>query len=191
MTPKAVFVLGGPGAGKGTLCKKIVDEFGFVHLSAGDLLRAERAKPNSKNGQLIDDYIKEGKIVPVEITCKLLQDAMEESGKEKFLIDGFPRNQNNLEGWQKTVGDKVNIMFVLFLDCSEEICAQRCLGRGAAGSGRTDDNMESLKKRFATYLNETKPIIDYYDKKSQVKRIDANQTPDEVFDDVKEVFSEI
>lgn len=65
---RVVFVLGGPGSGKGTMCARIVDKYGWVHLSAGDLLRAERKDPTSKNGELINDFIKEGKIVPVEIT---------------------------------------------------------------------------------------------------------------------------
>ena len=68
--PVVVFVLGGPGAGKGTQCSKIVDEYKYAHLSAGDLLRAERAS-GSENGQMIDEYIKEGKIVPVEVTMWL------------------------------------------------------------------------------------------------------------------------
>lgn len=74
--PKVVFVLGAPGSGKGTQCAKIVDAFGYTHLSAGDLLREERAKPDSKNGRLIEECIVNGKIVPVEITCNLLEDAM-------------------------------------------------------------------------------------------------------------------
>ena len=68
-------MLGGPGAGKGTQCGKIVDEYKYAHLSAGDLLRAER-KSGSENGQMIDEYIKEGKIVPVEVTVRLLHDAI-------------------------------------------------------------------------------------------------------------------
>lgn len=74
--PKIVFVLGAPGAGKGTQCSKIVEEFGFVHLSAGDLLREERQRPESEFGELIEDCITNGKIVPVEVTCSLLENAM-------------------------------------------------------------------------------------------------------------------
>ena len=77
--PVVVFVLGGPGAGKGTQCGKIVDEYKYAHLSAGDLLRAER-KSGSENGQMIDEYIKEGKIVPVEVTVRLLHDAIKAHG---------------------------------------------------------------------------------------------------------------
>lgn len=74
--PKVVFVLGAPGSGKGTQCSKIVENFGYVHLSAGDLLREERARADSQYGTLIEDCIKNGKIVPVEITCSLLENAM-------------------------------------------------------------------------------------------------------------------
>lgn len=99
--PQVLFVLGGPGAGKGTVCQKIVKTYGYVHLSAGDLLREERAKPGSEYGELIETHIKNGTIVPVEITCSLLDRAMQESKSphNKFLIDGFPRNEDNLRGW--------------------------------------------------------------------------------------------
>ncbi|XP_017769056.1 PREDICTED: UMP-CMP kinase [Nicrophorus vespilloides] len=188
MVHKVVFVLGGPGAGKGTQCQKIVDNFGFKHLSAGDLLREERQKPGSEYGELIETYIREGKIVPVDITCSLLERAMRESGTDKFLIDGFPRNQDNLDGWNRRVAEKVKLLFVLFFDCSLEICTDRCLSRGAAGSGRSDDNLESLKKRFNTYVNETKPIIEHYEQINLVKRVDASKTQEDVFEDVKAAF---
>lgn len=120
--PQVVFVLGGPGAGKGTQCSNIVSKFGFVHLSAGDLLRAERNEPDSRYGELIDTHIKNGTIVPVEITCKLIQNAMEASAANRFLIDGFPRNKDNMVGWDTTIGDQVDLLFVLFLDCPENVC---------------------------------------------------------------------
>jgi len=183
-----VFVLGGPGAGKGTQCAKIVDEFKYVHLSAGDLLRAERSEPTSEFGSLIDGHIKAGTIVPVEITCSLLDRAMKNSGKQNFLIDGFPRNENNLQGWCKQMDDKVDVKFVLFFNCPLEVCKERCLARGAAGSGRADDNIETLTKRFNTFMNETMPIVNHYAAKDLVHTIEATSPPDEVFDKVKALF---
>ena len=100
-------MLGGPGAGKGTQCANLVSDYGFVHLSAGDLLRAERDS-GSPDGEMITQFINEGKIVPVEVTVNLIKKAMAQSGGSKFLIDGFPRNQNNLEGWFTTMGDAVS-----------------------------------------------------------------------------------
>lgn len=190
MRPNVVFVLGAPGSGKGTQCEKISKEFGYVHLSAGDLLRAERNSPGSKYGELIEHHIRNGSIVPVEITCSLLERAMIESGAENFLIDGFPRNENNLEGWNRQMGDKANVQFVLFFECSEETCIERCLRRGAEGSGRSDDNPDSLKKRFQTYHRDTMPIIQHYDQLDTVKRVDASLSPDEVFEEVKKIFNE-
>ncbi|EDW85081.2 uncharacterized protein Dwil_GK12802 [Drosophila willistoni] len=187
-TPKVVFVLGGPGAGKGTQCSKIVDRFQFTHLSAGDLLREERSREGSEFGSLIEDYIRNGKIVPVEVTCSLLENAMKNSGKTRFLIDGFPRNQDNLDGWNRQMGDKADMQFVLFFDCSEDVCVQRCLGRGQSGSGRSDDNMESLKKRIQTYNNDSLPIIKHFENDGKVKTIDASPDADKVFSEVERVF---
>ncbi|CAL8324981.1 unnamed protein product [Arctogadus glacialis] len=192
MKPQVVFVLGGPGAGKGTQCTKITENYSYTHLSAGDLLRGERAREGSEFGQLIDRHIKEGVIVPVEITINLLRKAMEETMKAdekkfRFLIDGFPRNEDNLQGWSRVMDDKANVKFVLFFDCSNEVCIDRCLERGQH-SGRTDDNRESLQKRIQVYLQSTRPIIDQYEKQGMVRTVDASHKVDEVFADVKAIF---
>ncbi|XP_043941765.1 UMP-CMP kinase [Protopterus annectens] len=192
MQPKVVFVLGGPGAGKGTQCVKIVETYGFTHLSAGDLLRAERARPGSEYGEMIDTYIRNGNIVPVEITICLLEKSMKETmasdpHKYKFLIDGFPRNEDNLLGWQKKMDGKAVVSFVLFFDCNNEVCIDRCLERGKS-SGRTDDNRESLQKRIKTYQESTKPIIELYEKQGKVRKVDGSKGIDEVFEEVKKIF---
>lgn len=191
MAPKVVFVLGAPGAGKGTQCSFISKEFDFVHLSAGDLLREERQRPGSEYGEMIEQKIRNGEIVPVEVTCSLIHKAMQNSDKSHFLIDGFPRNKDNLDGWERVMSDKTKLLFVLFFECSVDICTERVLGRGAAGSGRSDDNMESLKKRFNTYMNDTLPIINYYEQKGMVRRIKAEGSPEKVFEDVKVAFANI
>ena len=102
MKPFVVFVLGGPGSGKGTQSARLVSEYGFVHLSAGDLLREEVAS-GSKNGDMIANMIKNGEIVPSVVTVNLLKGAIEKSGKDKFLVDGFPRNEENNQSWEDTV----------------------------------------------------------------------------------------
>ncbi|XP_067893273.1 UMP-CMP kinase isoform X2 [Heterodontus francisci] len=192
MKPRVVFVLGGPGAGKGTQCIKIVEKYGYTHLSAGDLLRAERSKEATQYGELIDSYIKEGKIVPVEITINLIKRAMDETmaedaTKNKFLIDGFPRNTDNLDGWNRKMDNNADVKFVLFFDCSNDICIERCLERGK-GSGRTDDNIMSLEKRIQTYMQSTKPIIELYEKEGKVRRVDGAKSVDEVFVEVQKIF---
>lgn len=203
--PLVAFVLGGPGSGKGTQCKLICDEFGFKHLSAGDLLRAERNLSGSQYGEMIERHIKEGKIVPVEVTCSLLEKAMVEHCRVlatkpkdngdsdndlrgKFLIDGFPRNEDNLQGWTRQLADKVELLFVLFMECPLEVCLKRCLDRGLQGSNRSDDNEESIRKRLTTYMQDTMPIIEHYMKLNLVRTIDGTKSPEEVFSIVKKIF---
>ena len=88
-----IYVLGGPGAGKGTQCANLVRDYGFTHLSAGDLLRAEQDREGSEFGDMIKEYIREGKIVPMEVTVQLLENAIRDvkDGKGRFLVDGACR----------------------------------------------------------------------------------------------------
>ena len=146
--PTVFFVLGGPGAGKGTQCAKLVENDGFVHLSAGDLLRAERAS-GSEKAELISKIIAEGKIVPTSITCGLIKKAMEDRGWAgcKFLIDGYPRNAENNDGWNEVIGDSVNLAGVLSFEVEEETLIQRVMARSES-SGRTDDNIDTLRLRL-------------------------------------------
>ncbi|KAH9489422.1 cytidine monophosphate (UMP-CMP) kinase 1, cytosolic [Bulinus truncatus] len=183
-----VFVLGGPGAGKGTQCEKIQKTFGYQHLSAGELLRQERLDPGSQYGEEIEKHIKNGTIVPVAITCSLLRREMEKSSKNHFLVDGFPRNQDNLEGWNKEMDGVAKVTRVLFFDCPDDICIERCLSRGLT-SGRTDDNAESLKKRIQTYRDSTMPIVDHFRQLKLVSEIQGDKSAEEVFEDVKKVFA--
>lgn len=187
--PKVLFVLGGPGAGKGTQCGLIVKHFGFEHLSAGDLLRAE-VKSGSPDGDLISKLIKEGKIVPVEITVKLLKNAMAKSPRSRFLIDGFPRNFDNVQGWEKVVGEEADVLGVLFYDTAEDVMERRLVERGKT-SGRTDDNVASIKKRFRTFLDSTMPVVEHYAKQGKVRRICSSAPIEEVFEDTKRVIAPI
>ena len=99
----------------------------------------------------------EGKIVPVEITCQLLKQAMERCGwaSKRYLIDGFPRNMDNLQGWMKVMGDDVDVPFILTFDADEDTMIERIMER-AKTSGRIDDNIESIKKRFVVFNKETR-----------------------------------
>ncbi|CAK0788396.1 unnamed protein product [Prorocentrum cordatum] len=188
--PTVIFVLGGPGAGKGTQCERIAGQFGFHHLSAGDLLRAERKRPGSEMGELIEGYIRDGKLVPVDITVQLLQKAMEERGWEggRYLVDGFPRSADNMEGWQRILGDKVNVKFCLFFECSEATMERRLLDRGKS-SGRSDDNAATIRKRFQTFSAETVPIVAHFQQQGRLRRVDSEQEVEDVWASVREVMS--
>ncbi|OMP11938.1 Adenylate kinase [Corchorus olitorius] len=181
--PKVVFVLGGPGSGKGTQCAKIVQHFGYTHLSAGDLLREERDS-GSENGTMIKNMMNEGKIVPSEVTIKLLQKAMVENGNDKFLIDGFPRNEENRAAFEAVT--KIEPEFVLYFNCPEEELERRILNRN---QGREDDNIETVRKRFKVFLESSLPVIEYYKAKGKVREIDAAKPIEEVFEAVKVIFA--
>eukprot|EP01018_Ginkgo_biloba_P027948 Gb_40483 [translate_table: standard] len=178
-----IFVLGGPGSGKGTQCAKIVENFGFTHLSAGDLLRAE-IKSGSQNGTMIQNMIKEGKIVPSEVTVELLQRAMQESENEKFLIDGFPRNEENRAAFECVTG--IEPEFILYFDCPEEEMERRLLNRN---EGRVDDNIETIRKRFKVFVESSLPVISYYELKGKVRKIDAARTKEDIFEGIKLLFT--
>jgi len=183
-----VFVLGGPGSGKGTQCALLVKDFDFCHLSAGDLLRTEQNRDHSQYGDLIRTCIREGTIVPMEVTIKLLQNAMDNTWQEnrggdtwsdgcgRFLIDGFPRKMDQALGFEEQVCAS---SLVLHYSTTEEVMLNRLMERGKT-SGREDDNTESIKKRFRTHQRDTMPVIDYYKVQGKVAEIDASGTIDEI-----------
>lgn len=183
-----LFVLGGPGAGKGTQCANLVRDYNFTHLSAGDLLRAEQDRNGSEFGDLIKSYIKDGKIVPMEVTVQLLENAMTEvverdkEHKGKFLIDGFPRKMDQALKFEETVCPS---KFVLFYDCPEEEMQKRLQKRGET-SGRSDDNAESIKKRFKTFVETSMPVVEYFEGERRVVKVVATKTPDEVYKETRE-----
>ncbi|KAL9274204.1 UMP-CMP kinase 3-like protein [Drosera capensis] len=192
--------LGGPGSGKGTQCANIVEHFGYTHLSAGDLLRAE-IKSGSENGTMIQNMIKEGKIVPSEVTVKLLQRAIRDSRNDKFLIDGFPRNEENRAAFESVVCLLLTYMYLMFSFAITPIvgqalnhysfCFKIVLRKRwrSAFLGREDDNVETIRKRFKVYMESSLPVIEYYNSRGKVRKIDAAKPVQSVFEDVKAVFS--
>ena len=186
--PMVVFVLGGPGSGKGTQCEKIVKEFKFQHLSTGDLLREEAAK-GGELGEKLKKTMEAGKLVSSEMLVELLKKAMKDRGweKAKFLIDGFPRNVENILEWEKQIGKEAYIRFVLHFDVSKEVMKERLLKRGAE-SGRADDNEATIIKRFETFENESVPVIKAYTSENLVRKIDSSEPADEVYVKVRKHF---
>lgn len=185
-----VFFLGGPGSGKGTQSANLVKDYGFVHLSAGDLLRAEQVREGSQYGEMIKTYIREGKIVPMEVTVNLLSNAMADSlianpvpvgTKARFLIDGFPRKLDQAVYFESTVCVSE---LVLFLDCPEAVMETRLLKRGET-SGRDDDNAESIRKRFRTFVETSMPVVDDFEKKGKVVKVQATGSVEEVYAEVR------
>ena len=183
-TSRVFFIMGGPGSGKGTQCARLVERYGMVHLSAGDLLRAE-VSSGSELGNEIKGVIDQGKIVASETTVRLLQQAMD--GRQgPFLIDGFPRSVANLKAFEDVASPAC---FMLYLDVTEEEMEARLLKRGLS-SGRSDDNAEVIKKRFRTFVEDSMPVIKILEERGCLRRINAAATEQIVFDRVCEAFSD-
>ena len=181
--PNVVFVLGGPGSGKGTMCSLAEAQLGWTHLSTGNLLRAER-EAGGPTAEAIEGYMTAGKLVPNEITVTLLKNAMEHAtrttGRTNFLLDGFPRSLDNMEGWYEIFGREAELPRMLYFECPYEVLEKRILGR-AKYSERSDDNVESMKLRFETYKAETLPTLELFRGKDKVVEIDASQDRESVY----------
>jgi UMP-CMP kinase len=187
---QVVFVLGGPGAGKGTQCELLQQKTGaWAHLSAGDLLRAERQK-GGPVCDLINARIAAGQLVPSEVTCKLLENGMTECFRQKkitkFLIDGYPRSQGNVDAWDQTMAAHT-VEFVLFFECPEEVLVGRLLERGQT-SGRSDDTLAVIRKRFNTYQEESMPIVQTYQAQGKVRKIASDKPVQDVYNQVAKLF---
>ncbi|CAH1994617.1 unnamed protein product [Acanthoscelides obtectus] len=174
-----IWVLGGPGSGKGTQCDRIVAKYGFTHLSSGDLLRAEVAS-GSARGKELTAIMERGELVPVEVVLELLKEAIIKAlpTSTGFLIDGYPREKEQGILFEKNVAP-VNL--VLYFEASDETLVKRLMGR-ALTSGRVDDNEETIKKRLHTFNTHNDQVIAQYPDK--LKKINAERSPDEIFNDV-------
>merc|ERR1712087_680973 len=174
-----VWVLGGPGCGKGTQCDKIVAKYGFTHLSSGDLLRDE-VNSGSARGKELLAIMEKGDLVPLQVVLDLLAEAMIKKlpSSKGFLIDGYPREVSQGQEFEKDIGECAQI---LYFEVSDETMTKRLLKR-AETSGRADDNMETIKKRLNTFHQHSEPVIKHYASKCSV--IPAERGIDEIFADV-------
>lgn len=162
---------------QGTQCDLIKARYaGVHHLSAGDLLRDAVRHGNTE----LEDIMKEGKLVPMEVTIGLLKASMLESGAKIFLIDGFPRAVEQAAAFAQQIKE---CTAVLSFECTEQAMRERLLERGKT-SGRADDNEETIVKRFRTFVDHSKPVIEKYKVKGRVIEISSMQTPQAVFAEV-------
>jgi UMP-CMP kinase len=181
--PNVVFVLGGPGTGKGTMCELAETQLGWTHLSTGVLLRAER-QAGGPNAATIEEFINAGKLVPNDITVAVLKHAMEKAirttGRKNFLVDGFPRSLANVESWYEIFGREAELPKMLYFVCPYAVLEQRILGR-AKYSGRSDDNVESVKLRYDTFKAETLPTVELFKRQHKCIEIDTTQDRQAVY----------
>lgn len=187
-----IFVLGGPGTGKGTMCELAELQLGWTHLSTGVLLR-EEIETGGPDSKVIEQTLADGQLVSNEIVLKLLQQAIENTirttGKTNFLLDGFPRSLDNLEGWYDLFGRETALPKMLYLSCPYEVLEKRIMGRSKY-TGRNDDNLESVKLRFETFKAKTLPTVELFRSQDNCIEIDTSVDRGSVYQKFAEHLSE-
>jgi len=177
-----IILFGPPGSGKGTQSEKIIEKYGLVHLSTGDLLRKER-QLKTPLGIEAQQFIDKGQLVPDEVVIGMISSALDENPEARgFLFDGFPRTVAQAEALDRLLElKKSEIALVLFLEVNEEELIKRLVHR-AKTSGRTDDADENIqRKRQEVYKNETLPVAVYYARSKKVININGIGGIDEIF----------
>jgi adenylate kinase len=178
-----LILFGPPGSGKGTQSAKIVEKYGLVHLSTGDLLRKE-LKEKTPLGLEAQQFIDKGQLVPDEVVMGMISSALDfHSNARGFLFDGFPRTEAQAEGLDKLLALKKSaIDLVLFLEVDEEELIKRLINRGKT-SGRSDDSDEVIqRRRQEVYKTETLPVASHYSKLKKVVRLNGMGSINEIFD---------
>ena len=205
--------LGPPGAGKGTQAEIIAKKHGLVKISTGDILR-EAVKNGTELGKLADGYMKRGELVPDEIMLGLIEEELEKVDKG-FILDGFPRTVKQAEGLDELLMKKnLSLKSVILLDVPDEEIVKRLSARrvcpncgavynmiynppkndeicdvcGTKLVQRKDDNPETIKRRLAVYREQTAPLIDYYNNKGLLVKINGTGKPEEITRAIEEVI---
>lgn len=201
-----VVLLGAPGAGKGTHCKRIVGQYGLLHLSSGDILRRERAE-GSDLGRQAQSYMDAGTLVPDGLIVEMMSKAVKAAPEAGYVLDGFPRTVKQAEALDEALADgDAGIDVVINLEVDDGVVVDRITGRrscpqcggvyhvknmppkmdgvcdddGSQLVQRPDDTAEVVKNRLATYYEQTKPVVDYYKARRTVHDVDGNGDADAV-----------
>jgi adenylate kinase len=213
-----IVLLGAPGAGKGTQCKRVVDAHGLAHMSSGDILRRERSA-GSELGKKAQGYMDSGALVPDDLIVEMMVKAIGETLDAGFILDGFPRTVNQARELDASLAKQdCSIDVVLNLEVNDEVIAERMSGRrscpkcgavyhitnlkpkvdGVCDSDnesliqRPDDDLEVVKKRLETYHLQTEPVVGYYrENQTKVCDIDANRDPDSVDTVIREILENL
>jgi len=175
-----IILFGPPGAGKGTQSKYLVNKLNNFQISTGDILREEIKKDTDIGKQIIND-INEGKFVSDEIVNKLIEKLIyDPQKKDKFIFDGYPRSlrqAKNLNLLLNTSNQKIDYIF--FLNVKKDTIIKRIEKRKVL-ENRSDDDLETILKRYDTYMETTRPVLDFYSKNLNFHEIDGTQEIDEI-----------
>ena len=208
-----------PSAGKGTQSALLETKYNYVHISTGDLLRAE-IKRKSEIGKKIENIISKGELVSDDIIITLLKQQLQKISNKKFIIDGFPRNEAQAMELSNILNElNINNYKVVYLELDEETALKRALGRvvcdecGATYNqyiealmpkekgycdkchgilvSRTDDNEIAMKQRYQSYMQYTKPVLEYYNNEGTLVVIDASQDAKSIFNEIERVIETV
>lgn len=177
-----LILFGPPGSGKGTQSEKLVEKYGLVHLSTGDLLRKER-QLKTPLGLEAQQFVDNGQLVPDEVVIGMISSALDKDSQARgFLFDGFPRTEAQALALDQLLKQKNSeIALVLFLEVNEDELIKRLVNRGKT-SGRSDDSDETIqRKRQEVYKKETLPVAAHYSKAEKVVNVDGMGGIDDIF----------
>jgi adenylate kinase len=176
-----IVLFGPPGSGKGTQSERLIEKYGLVHLSTGDIFRAN-IKGETELGLLAKSYADKGNLVPDEVTINMLKsEVLKNQGAKGLIFDGFPRTTKQaaaLDELLASIGTSITMMLALVVE--EDELRQRLMKRGES-SGRPDDvDPDIIQNRINVYKNETMPVKDFYKSQGKYKAIDGIGTIDEI-----------
>jgi adenylate kinase len=178
-----IVLFGPPGAGKGTQAARIIEKYGLVHLSTGDILRGELSS-QSKLGLEAKKYMDKGELVPDAVVIGMIGSKIDlNSAANGFIFDGFPRTTAQAKALDELLGKRQTLVSgMLALEVEKEELVRRLLGRGKV-SGRADDqNIEVIENRIQVYNRETAPVIEYYRSQGKFRAVQGMGSIEEIFD---------
>ena len=185
-----VVIFGAPGSGKGTQSEKIVEKYGLYHISTGELLRKE-IEAGSELGKVADGYISKGQLLPDAIIIKMLANLLDTIPETRngVIFDGFPRTIPQAEALDTLLAERgTAVSAVIGLEVGEAELIDRLLKRGQV-SGRSDDNLETIKKRLDVYHTQTTPLQNFYKKSGRYRAIKGTGAVDAIFEAIARELS--
>ena len=186
-----IFIIEGPGVGKGTICSYLNNDYPNIikTFSTGDILRSVVKEKKIEGWEILEEDMKKGNLINSERVLFYLKEAILSSEIKNILIDGYPRNNENLEIWDKNMKNIAEIKAVLFFDGNHDIMMKRIHKRK---DGREDDkNDDIIRKRIQVFEKETKPLVDIFEKRRILKRINCNNDFDMIYNDVKKALRDL
>ncbi len=184
-----MIIFGPPGAGKGTQSEKLIQKYGFVHISTGDLFRWH-TKNDTDLGKRVKEIMNNGMLVPDEITIAMLKEELDKNPQAKgFLFDGFPRTVPQAEALDTFANENnTAIHAVVALDVTEEEVRTRIAKRKNI-ENRPDDEEDKLNKRIEEYFNKTIHVLPYYEKQNRLTTVQGIGNVDEIFQSICNVIA--